>query len=80
LIKARPYDGLEHFSSWRGVRRSIEEAGGVVVRERGLHLFPFQLPLHRLSAWSDRHLQVLRFAMINICVLARKSDAGADRR
>ena len=80
LIKARPYDGLENFSSWRGVRRTIESPGGVVVRECGLHLFPFQLPLHRLSAWSDRHLQFLRFAMINICVLARKTTRSDGRR
>ena len=80
LIRARPYDGLENFSSWRGVRRSIERAGGAVLKERGLHLFPFQLPLHRLSAWSDRHLQLLRFAMINICVLARKSADGVEGR
>jgi 2-polyprenyl-6-hydroxyphenyl methylase/3-demethylubiquinone-9 3-methyltransferase len=68
----RPYDGLENFSSWRGLRRAIERQGATVVAERGLHLFPFQLPLHRLSAWCDRRLQVLRGAMINICLLARK--------
>jgi 2-polyprenyl-3-methyl-5-hydroxy-6-metoxy-1,4-benzoquinol methylase len=72
VIGARPYDGLEHFSSWRSMRRTIESAGALVVEERGLHLFPFQLPFHGLSRWCDRHLQMLRHTMINICVLARK--------
>lgn len=72
-IGARPFDGLENFSSWRSVRRTIRKNGASVVHERGLHLFPFQLPLRRLSRWSDRHLQLLRPFMINICVLARKT-------
>jgi 2-polyprenyl-3-methyl-5-hydroxy-6-metoxy-1,4-benzoquinol methylase len=71
-IGARPFDGLENFSSWRSIRRVIRKEGASVVQERGLHLFPFQLPLHRISRWSDRHLQGLRPIMINICVLAQK--------
>jgi 2-polyprenyl-3-methyl-5-hydroxy-6-metoxy-1,4-benzoquinol methylase len=68
----RPFDGLENFSSWRSIRRAITRAGATVVEERGLHLFPFQLPLEPLSRWCDRHLQRLRGVMINICVLAQK--------
>jgi 2-polyprenyl-3-methyl-5-hydroxy-6-metoxy-1,4-benzoquinol methylase len=72
-VGARPFDGLENFSSWQSLRRVIRENGGSIVQERGLHLFPFQLPLRRFSTWCDRRLQMCRFAMINICVLAQKS-------
>ena len=70
----RPFDGLENFSTWNDVRRTVSEANAIVVREKGLHLFPFQFPLHPLSRWCDERLQPLRFAMINICVLARKQE------
>ncbi len=71
-LKLRPFDGHENFSSWSSIRRTIEANGASVVAERGLHLFPFQLPLHTLSTWCDRHLQMARVVMITICVLARK--------
>ena len=71
-IGVRPFDGLENFSSWRSIRHIVQREGASVVEERGLHLFPFQLPLHRISRWSDRHLQHLRPLMINICVLVHK--------
>jgi hypothetical protein len=44
------------------------------VREKELHLFPFQLGMEGLSTWFDEHCQVARKAMINICVLAQKAD------
>jgi 2-polyprenyl-3-methyl-5-hydroxy-6-metoxy-1,4-benzoquinol methylase len=71
-LRLRPFDGYENFSSWRGVRRTLREAGLRVEREKGLHLFPFQVGLHRLSRWCDRRLQPLRGVMINLCVLAHK--------
>lgn len=74
-IGARPFDGYENFTSWQAMRRVLRESNVTVVRERGLHLFPFQIPLHRLSMWCDRRLQFLRPFMINICVLGRKQDA-----
>lgn len=76
-MRLRSFDGFEHFSSWTALRRRIAAGGATIVQEQGLHLFPFQLPLHRLSAWCDRHLQPLRVGMINICVLAQK---GAVKR
>lgn len=72
LLKARPFDGYENFSTWRGIRDTLRNANVDVVREFGLHLFPFQLGMHGLSRWCDNHLQGLRGLMINICVLARK--------
>ncbi len=75
VIRSRPFDGHENFSSWSGLRRVLEESGATTEREFGLHLFPFQLPLHRFSLWCDRNLQPLRGLMINICILARKDGA-----
>jgi SAM-dependent methyltransferase len=74
LLKLRPFDGFEHFSSWSGLRRTLRANGGEILRERGLHLFPFQLPMHALSMWCDAHLQAARGVMINICLLARKQS------
>lgn len=71
-LRLRPFDGHERFSSWPGVRRVLRGCGVEVVREFGLHLFPFQIPLRGLSRWCDRHLQPLRPLMINLCVLGRK--------
>jgi 2-polyprenyl-3-methyl-5-hydroxy-6-metoxy-1,4-benzoquinol methylase len=69
----RPFTGLENFSSWRELRATLDLCGAPVAIERGLHLFPFQLPLHSLSMWCDRRLQCLRGVMINMCVLAIKA-------
>jgi 2-polyprenyl-3-methyl-5-hydroxy-6-metoxy-1,4-benzoquinol methylase len=71
-LRLRPFDGHERFSSWSGIRRVLRSSGIEIVREAGLHLFPFQFPLHRLSTWCDRRLQPLRPLMINVCVLGRK--------
>lgn len=72
LLRARPFDGHENFSSWRGLRGLLKSLDVEVLREQGLHLFPFQLPLHPLSRWCDRRLQALRGCMINLCILGRK--------
>jgi 2-polyprenyl-3-methyl-5-hydroxy-6-metoxy-1,4-benzoquinol methylase len=72
VARARPFNGFENFSSRRGLKKRLRENGLVVRKEMGLHLFPFQLPLHGLSRWCDARLQVLRPAMINICLLAEK--------
>jgi 2-polyprenyl-3-methyl-5-hydroxy-6-metoxy-1,4-benzoquinol methylase len=72
ILRVRPFDGLENFSSWRSLKRTIEQCGGTVIHERGLHLIPFQLRAEKLSRWCDDHCQKLRGLMINICVLARK--------
>jgi hypothetical protein len=82
-LRLRPFDGLENFLSWRAVRGTLREAGLRILRQQGLHLFPFQLGLDRLSRWCDRHAQFLRPLMIDICVLAQKerpSVGGAPVR
>lgn len=71
-LKLRPFDGFENFSTWRSLRRPLEESGITILREQGLHLFPFQSGLHGVSRWCDAHLQVLRSMMINLGVLGQK--------
>jgi len=71
-LKLRPFDGYENFSSWSGLRRTLEECDVEIIRECGLHLIPFQFRLHRVSRWLDRNFQPLRMCMINICLLGRK--------
>ena len=60
VLKLRPFDGLENFSSFRSIREVLSAQGVNITREKGLHLFPFQLPLHSLSRWCDENLQALK--------------------
>ena len=80
MLRLRPFDGHENFSSWQSLRRVFQSSGAVVRREVGVHLFPFQIPLHSLSRLCDRHLQCLRPLMINICMLAQKPHLGETPR
>ena len=52
--------------------RAAREMAGVP-REKGLHLYPFQLGLHFASRWCDDRLRSLRGMMIHLCVLGRKA-------
>lgn len=72
VLRLRPFDGFEKFSSWSSLRTLLESNGCVVEAEYGLHLLPFQLPVHGLLRWADSHCQCLRAVMINICIRAVK--------
>ncbi|MEM6471598.1 MAG: class I SAM-dependent methyltransferase [Planctomycetota bacterium] len=75
----RPFNGNENFTSWSSMRRTLDGCEIDVVREFGLHAFPFQLGLNQLSRRMDKHMQWMRSAMINICILGRKRYAiGRD--
>ncbi|MCZ6815938.1 MAG: hypothetical protein O7F76_04465, partial [Planctomycetota bacterium] len=71
-LGVRPFEGHENFSTWHSLRRFVIRSGAQVIREEGLHLFPFHFGAHGFSRWLDRRAQSLRAAMINLCVLARK--------
>jgi 2-polyprenyl-3-methyl-5-hydroxy-6-metoxy-1,4-benzoquinol methylase len=73
LLKARPFEGLENFSTFGSIGRTLSSCGLTIIEQRGLHLFPFQFGMHRLSRWADEHLQLARPLMINLCVLAQKT-------
>lgn len=70
-LNLRPFDGFENFSTFRSLRDVVCDNDAIVIREQGLHLFPFQLKLHRMLRWCDR-LQFCRHVMINLCLLAQK--------
>ncbi len=81
-LRLRPFDGYENFSSFGAIRQTLESSGLEVLQEKGLHLFPFQFGMHALSRWCDRNLQQFRWAMINLCVLAKRpigSPSASDR-
>ncbi len=69
VLGIRPFDGLEHFSSFRSINRTLEQSNIRVLKQKGLHLFPFQFKMHGLSTFCDEHFQGLRDCMINACVL-----------
>ena len=72
VLRVRPFDGLENFSTFRSIRSVLESEQLLILKEKGLHIVPFQLPLKRISQWCDDHAQGLRHFMINLCVLAEK--------
>src|SRR5260370_38843380 len=71
-LRFRPFDGLENFSTFRSIRSVLESEQLSILKEKGLHIIPFQLPMKRDSQWCDHHAQALRRFMINLCVFARK--------
>jgi 2-polyprenyl-3-methyl-5-hydroxy-6-metoxy-1,4-benzoquinol methylase len=75
VMKLRPFDGLENFSTFGSIRRTLKGEGVEVLKEKGLHILPFQFGLHRMSTWCDSHLQILRMLMINLCILGVKGNA-----
>jgi len=74
IINLRPFNGFENFSSFGEIRSTLQKCRVRVIEEFGIHLFPFQLPLHTASRWCDTHLQCLRKLMINICILGQKES------
>jgi SAM-dependent methyltransferase len=78
-LGVRPFDGLENFSTFGGLRATLARGGATVLREKGLHLLPFQLRVPQLSTWFDDHCQFARKAMINICLLAQKNASAGTR-
>lgn len=73
-LKLRPFDGYENFSTWSGIRKTLNSCGVEIISEFGLHLYPFQFKLHPFSRWLDENAQFARYLMINICILGRKRD------
>ena len=74
VLRARPFDGFENFSTFGSLTQVLESEGVELVEARGLHLYPFQLRMHGLSRWCDRNLQPLKPLMINICLLGQKKS------
>ncbi len=71
-LKLRPFDGLENFVTWNALRSTLDESGLSIVRQEGLHLWPFHSRMYGALRWCDSHMQALKGVMINMCVLAQK--------
>ncbi len=79
-LKLRGFHGLENFPTWHSLTSAFRSNGLEVVASQGLHLIPFQLRLHGLSTWMDRHAQACRGMMINICLLGHKPKRGPETK
>lgn len=73
VLGIRKFNGHENFSTFRSLKSGLAQHGVSIVREKGLHLIPFQFHLYRLSTWMDDNAQFLRGLMINLCILGQKS-------
>jgi 2-polyprenyl-3-methyl-5-hydroxy-6-metoxy-1,4-benzoquinol methylase len=78
VVKFRPFDGLENFSSWRSLKKAIRDSNMQVMEMKGLHLFPFHFGFHDLSRWMDGNLQILNGLMMNLCILAQKREKSDE--
>ena len=77
-LNCRPFNGNENFTSWASMRRTLDACGIEIVREYGLHPFPFQFGMNGLSRRLEKHFQWARLGMINVCVLGRKRISKFD--
>lgn len=73
LFGLRKFEGLENWLSWRRLRKAVVDAGAIVERRAGVHLFPFQWKalqplLRRLDSFGRR----IGFLYINQVIWARK--------
>ena len=74
----RPYEGLEHWVGWGGVRATLREMEMRLLSMEGFHLFP---PVIR-TTWPlltrlDRYGKRLGPVMLNIAVKAAKPLAAS---
>lgn len=75
-LRIRPFHGLENFLRWSDLESIVRAQSLQVVRHVGLHAWPFQLGLSRLSTAVDRRFGAGPWArlMINQALAARKMD------
>src|SRR5690606_15539537 len=76
FLRLRRFDGYENFSTFRSLTRELEAGGFEVEESRGLHPWPFQLPLHGLARLVEERCQIAKAGMINLCVFARKRQGN----
>lgn len=72
VLKLRPFSGLENFSTWKSLEKVLSQNNMQLELKKGLHLFPFQFRMFKLSRFFDKHFQCLSFLMINLCIKAKK--------
>jgi 2-polyprenyl-3-methyl-5-hydroxy-6-metoxy-1,4-benzoquinol methylase len=73
LIGVRPYQGLENWYSWAGLRQKLEKLGFIVEEQKGIHAFPF-ISRYFYPILDFLHTRQKFFApfMVNIAIRCRK--------
>jgi len=72
-LNFRPYQGLENWPSWWCLKEWVRENGVTLLQHRGLHLFPFVLPItYPFLRWLDAMGKPLGPLYVNQCVLGKK--------
>lgn len=74
ILKIRPYQGLENWSSYIGLRQNIQKAGFNIQEYRGVHLIPFVHPwTYPINNFFHRWNAVLAPFMVNLVVKCVKN-------
>jgi len=72
-LKIRPYEGIENWVGYSGLKRELEAAGFSILHYRGFHLLPFQINfLHPFLLFMDKFGDKAGMIYINIATSCRK--------
>ncbi len=72
-LNLRPYQGLENWTSWNGMKSNLKEIGFINNKMVGIHILPFVSPLlYPLLNFFHRFNSSLGPFMINIAVRCHK--------
>ena len=72
-LKLRPYEGIENWPRWSDFHSWFEHENVRILDRRGIHLFPFQVPLfHPVLKYLDRFGRFLGPVCVNQAILAMK--------
>jgi len=75
LFKLRPYGGYENWVRWCELKHWLNEIGFLILKMKGLHLFPFIFPFtYKWLEYMDRYGEIIGPVMLNICIKAQKMD------
>jgi len=72
-LKIRPYEGMENWAGFFGLKRELKSVGFTILKYRGFHILPFQLNfLHRFLLLMDNLGSIMGLICINIAASCQK--------
>ena len=72
-LKIRPYEGMENWAGFFGLKTELKSVGFTILKYRGFHILPFQLNfLHRFLLLMDNLGSVMGLIYINIAASCQK--------
>lgn len=72
-LKIRPYEGMENWAGFFGLKRELKSVGFTILKYRGFHILPFQLNfLHRFLLLMDNLGNIMGLIYINIAASCQK--------